>query len=52
MTLEQAIAPRVMPPGPLMRVVRGMCARTISNMMADLQQEIQRRREAGEHAGR
>lgn len=45
-TLEQAIAPRVMPPGPLMRMVRGMCARTVSHMMADLQSEIRRRRVA------
>ncbi|GBF88402.1 hypothetical protein Rsub_01114 [Raphidocelis subcapitata] len=43
-TLEQAIAPRVMPPGPLMRMVRGMCARTVINMMDDLQAEIHRRR--------
>lgn len=50
-TLEQAVAPRVMPPGPLMRMVRGMCARTVSNMMADLQAEIERRRAAGGAAG-
>ena len=53
-TLEQAIAPRVTPPGPLMRMVRGMCARTVANMMADLQAEIARRRareEEGEGRG-
>jgi hypothetical protein len=51
-TLEQAVSPRVMPPGPLMRMVRGMCARTVSNMMADLQSEIERRRvEGGRRVG-
>ncbi len=46
------MTPKVMPPGPLMRMVRGMCARTVSNMMDDLQKEIERRRleEAGEGA--
>ena len=51
MTLEQAVAPRVMPPGPLMRMVRGMCARTVGNMMEDLQKEIERRRIEGGRPG-
>ncbi|KIY98108.1 hypothetical protein MNEG_9855 [Monoraphidium neglectum] len=50
-TLEQALAPRLMPPGPLMRMVRGLCARTVSNMMADLQKEIERRREGESASG-
>lgn len=45
-TLEQMIGPRVMPPGPLMRMVRGMCARTVINMMEDLHKEIDKRRTA------
>lgn len=52
MTLEQAVAPRATPPRPLLKLVRGMCARTVTNMMADLQAEVDRRRAAGERAGR
>jgi hypothetical protein len=52
-TLEQVVTPRVMPPGPLLRMVRGMCARTVGNMMADLQTEVDRRRASeGEARGR
>ncbi|KAI8467121.1 MAG: hypothetical protein J3K34DRAFT_524027 [Monoraphidium minutum] len=45
-TLEQVLAPRILPPGPLMRMVRGLCARTVINMMTDLKAEIARREEA------
>lgn len=51
-TLEQAVAPRVMPPGPLMRMVRGLCARTVGSMMEDLRHEVERRREEGIMGGR
>ncbi|WIA37363.1 hypothetical protein OEZ86_014291 [Tetradesmus obliquus] len=51
-TLEQALAPKARPPGPLMHLVRGLCARVLQNMMADLRLEVQRRRqlEAAEDA--
>uniref|UniRef100_A0A383VA10 Coenzyme Q-binding protein COQ10 START domain-containing protein n=1 Tax=Tetradesmus obliquus TaxID=3088 RepID=A0A383VA10_TETOB len=44
-TLEQALAPKARPPGPLMHLVRGLCARVLQNMMADLRLEVQRRRQ-------
>ncbi|KAF6254530.1 hypothetical protein COO60DRAFT_311664 [Scenedesmus sp. NREL 46B-D3] len=44
-TLEQALAPKARPPGPLMHVVRGLCARVLQNMMADLRKEVHRRRQ-------
>jgi hypothetical protein len=50
-TLEQAIAPRAMPPPPLVRLVAGMCARTVKNMMQDLQSELGRRHAADDGGG-
>jgi len=44
-TLEQAVAPRVTPPGPVAHLVRGLCARVVQNLMADLRQEVHRRQE-------
>ncbi|KAF8065845.1 OCT4 [Scenedesmus sp. PABB004] len=42
-TLEQALAPRARPPGPVAHLVRGLCARVLQNMMADLRSEVHRR---------
>lgn len=44
-TLEQALAPRARPPGPVAHLVRGLCGRVLQNMMADLRKEVQRRQE-------
>jgi hypothetical protein len=46
-TLEQALAPRVTPPGPMQGLVRGLCGRVLQNMMADLKTELERRQAAG-----
>eukprot|EP00775_Hariotina_reticulata_P013383 gene13383-13510_t len=51
-TLEQALAPRVTPPGPVAHLVRGLCARVLQNMMADLRIEVQRRQELEEGNGK
>ena len=50
-TLEQAIAPRVTPPGPMQGLVRGLCGRVLQNMMADLKTELTRRQAAGNEEG-
>jgi hypothetical protein len=42
-TLEQALAPRVKPPGPVAHLVRALCGRVLQNMMADLRKEVHRR---------
>jgi hypothetical protein len=44
-TLEQALAPRAKPPGPVAHLVRALCGRVLQNMMADLRKEVQRRHE-------
>lgn len=43
-TLEQAILPRVVPPGPIRGVLRTLCARTLQGLMNDLRAEAQRRK--------
>lgn len=50
MTLEQAIAPRVTPPGPIKHMVRHMCARVLQTMVDDLRIELQRRQACEELA--
>lgn len=44
-TLEQALAPKARPPGPVAHLVRGLCARVLQNMMEDLRKEVHRRQE-------
>jgi hypothetical protein len=51
-TLEQALSPKARPPGPLMYVVRGLCARVLQNMMADLRKEVHRRQQLADAAER
>lgn len=47
-TLEQALAPKATPPGPVNRVVRGLCAKVIHTMMEDLRVELHNRKQQKE----
>jgi hypothetical protein len=42
-TLEQALAPRLLPPRPLQPLVRALCGRTLQHMVEDLKIELERR---------
>lgn len=42
-TLEQALAPRLLPPRPLQPLVRALCGRTLQHMVEDLKGELERR---------
>lgn len=50
-TLEQAVAPKALPPSAIQSVIRGLCARQVQSMMEDLRKEAGRRgelRQAGQ----
>jgi hypothetical protein len=49
-TLEQALCPRAVPPGPVAHLVRGLCGRVLQNMMVDLREEVARREAASASA--
>lgn len=44
-TLEQAVAPKALPPSAIQSLIRSLCARQVQSMMEDLRKEADIRRE-------